>query len=1075
MASRKAKRKNKQAEGVSSGPAQTAPALATPVDEPAPAVEASPSVAPPAAAPQPQRKGKGKGKRGSGTTAASGGAASTSAAAVSPPLAVYPAVPVAASPETRPARRQASARGSTIAGGAVSSPDDSLYEYTGARFLFLALTFLAYLPAVEIIHRRRRPEDIAQERAIIIDRLQYDAAPAIFAAVGSEAPPFYDEEGGILYSSTRLNIPSDGVFKVSSTDDEEAQATEKDEDKYRVKLTLGKDAKLAEHLKVTGVKRPGYGVAGEKRRVFVNALHAAIPGKNIYQYDVIKPDPASKEHRRRVLDYLRLFVAPDVFRGKHISYDRVKILYAPVELDLPGSPPSGEFDVPMPSANVNLPPKLHVVTLTWTRTTKTEMVRRFIKGEQDEDVYIQSGFMGLNAILKTMPLEQHYPTLGANFYTPDGFQAIGAGIELWRGVFHSFRPTLGRMIVNVDPVVGMMFLRGPLIRLCLEYLNLQNPQQLNRTLRPAIKTELARFIKELKIQARPAGANAGERMYTIMGLSELGANQEQQGNAPLTFPAVLCVLVPGRGNGPYNMIPLERCTVKEGQPMRRGLPSDARIQDRVLKFSTQKPKQKLETTQQILEQMQYGKSQTLADFGVDVGGELLSIDTRLLSAPRLIYGRNAIANPKNGSWNLAEKKFFKPATVSYWVLAVVDGRSFDTRRLIEDFVQNCRVTGINILSPNPLVQNINGQAIIQHLNNADEIARQRNPNANHAQALFVVILPDASNSHMYHEVKHWGEVQRGVSTQCLRMSKCRGAGAQYWANVAAKINPKRGGLNAITEGLVDPRNPMIIMGADVIHPAAHTSNRPSFAGLVCTVDDDAVKYVPALRIQRGKLELIPELGEMVEGLLRKYKEFRVHQGLPVAPKQLLFFRDGVSESQFSQVIEQELPLIRAACTAVGIAPKITLVVVVKRHHIKLLPQNDKQADRSGNVHAGTVFDRDITHPHRFDFYLVSQGGLLGTSRPAHYSVLHDENNFSADSLQKLSFALCHTYARATRSVGIPAPVYYADLLCSRAKFRFDPHDTRPEPRSDDPEVIFQDLKERFKPLHQALENFMHFM
>jgi hypothetical protein len=30
---------------------------------------------------------------------------------------------------------------------------------------------------------------------------------------------------------------------------------------------------------------------------------------------------------------------------------------------------------------------------------------------------------------------------------------------------------------------------------------------------------------------------------------------------------------------------------------------------------------------------------------------------------------------------------------------------------------------------------------------------------------------------------------------------------------------------------------------------------------------------------------------------------------------------------------------------------------------------------------------------------------------------------SADTMQNLSFALCHVYARATRSVSIPAPVY----------------------------------------------------
>jgi hypothetical protein len=52
----------------------------------------------------------------------------------------------------------------------------------------------------------------------------------------------------------------------------------------------------------------------------------------------------------------------------------------------------------------------------------------------------------------------------------------------------------------------------------------------------------------------------------------------------------------------------------------------------------------------------------------------------------------------------------------------------------------------------------------------------------------------------------------------------------------------------------------------------------------------------------------------------------------------------------------------------------------------MAPQNPGQADRSGNCPAGTILDRDIAHPIEFDWYLQSHGGLLGTSRSAHYSV-----------------------------------------------------------------------------------------
>lgn len=60
--------------------------------------------------------------------------------------------------------------------------------------------------------------------------------------------------------------------------------------------------------------------------------------------------------------------------------------------------------------------------------------------------------------------------------------------------------------------------------------------------------------------------------------------------------------------------------------------------------------------------------------------------------------------------------------------------------------------------------------------------------------------------------------------------------------------------------------------------------------------------------------------------------------------------------------------------------------------------------------------------------------LQGTSRPSHYHVLWDDNNFKADEIQALTYQLCHTYVRCTRAVSIPAPAYYAHLVAFRARF-----------------------------------------
>ena len=48
-------------------------------------------------------------------------------------------------------------------------------------------------------------------------------------------------------------------------------------------------------------------------------------------------------------------------------------------------------------------------------------------------------------------------------------------------------------------------------------------------------------------------------------------------------------------------------------------------------------------------------------------------------------------------------------------------------------------------------------------------------------------------------------------------------------------------------------------------------------------------------------------------------------------------------------------------------PTLTFCIVKKRHHARLFPMNDKEADRSGNCFAGTVVDTVITHTTEFDF------------------------------------------------------------------------------------------------------------
>lgn len=78
-----------------------------------------------------------------------------------------------------------------------------------------------------------------------------------------------------------------------------------------------------------------------------------------------------------------------------------------------------------------------------------------------------------------------------------------------------------------------------------------------------------------------------------------------------------------------------------------------------------------------------------------------------------------------------------------------------------------------------------------------------------------------------------------------------------------------------------------------------------------------------------------------------------------------------------QVLNSELNAIRNACRSLqaDYQPKVTFLVVQKRHHTRFFPTRDQDADAKKNVPAGTIVDTIITHPWETDFYLVSHASL----------------------------------------------------------------------------------------------------
>ena len=294
----------------------------------------------------------------------------------------------------------------------------------------------------------------------------------------------------------------------------------------------------------------------------------------------------------------------------------------------------------------------------------------------------------------------------------------------------------------------------------------------------------------------------------------------------------------------------------------------------------------------------------------------------------------------------------------------------------------------------------------------------------------------------YNEVKRLGDTAGGiaVATQCVLSNtvqrKCNPA---TLGNICLKINARLGGMNSIVDPNTRPAivrgMPIIIFGADVTHPHSDDTTSPSIAAVVASTDLEGVRYRALHRNQKSRQEIIADLRAMAKEHLLEFKRRTGEK-----PVKIIFYRDGVSDGQFNEVQQKEIAALQGACLDLqrdgSYQPKITFIVVQKRHHTRFFPMSKGEPNAVGkgkNVPPGTTVDTVITHPTQHDFFLCSHAAIQGTSRPCHYHVLWDDSDFSADDLQLFTYQLCHIFWRCNRSVSYPAPTYYAHRDAAHAK------------------------------------------
>ncbi|KAI3886395.1 hypothetical protein MKW92_039717, partial [Papaver armeniacum] len=696
-------------------------------------------------------------------------------------------------------------------------------------------------------------------------------------------------------------------------------------------------------------------------------------------------------------------------------------------------------------------------------------LHQFLAGRQRDSP--QETIQVLDVVMRETPTRNHV-AIGRSFFSSNlgGKTDIGDGLECWKGYYQSIRPTQMGLSLNLDVSATSFYQSISVDQYVIKLLNIRDTQ---RPLSDIDRLKIKRSLRGVRVELTHRKANrqkisgiTSQPTNQLMFPVEDGTNEsvvryfKQKYGLQLKYAHWPCLQAGSDAKPVY--LPMEVCAIVEGQKYPKKL--NERQVTGLLRAACQRPKERESNITKIVQDNRYTEDEYAREFGIHVEGRLTSInDARVLPPPTLKYhdeGREVRIQPRVGQWNMINARMVNGGKVDHWACLNLSQRTSpdNAKYFFEQLVKMCQSKGVDIDPTRPLIPMRSGRsgpgqierALVDLHKEATSKLQTMAGQGNQLQ-LLLIILPDQTGS--YGTIKRVCETELGIVSQCCQPKHAFKVSPQYLENVSMKINVKVGGRNNVLDAVIRKQLPLvsdcptIIFGADVTHPSPGEDFSPSIAAVVASMDwPEVSKYRCLVSAQPHRQELISDLYKLQEvnnklahgGMIREHL-IAFWKSTGRKPHRIIFYRDGVSEGQFAQVLLHEVDAIHKACASLeeGYLPPITFIVVQKRHHTRLFPANHMDrntTDRSGNILPGTVVDTMICHPTEFDFYLCSHAGIQGTSRPTHYHVLYDENKFSANGLQVLTNNLCYTYARCTRSVSVVPPAYYAHLGAFRARY-----------------------------------------
>eukprot|EP00756_Hemistasia_phaeocysticola_P034873 Hpha_TRINITY_DN16548_c1_g1::TRINITY_DN16548_c1_g1_i10::g.133406::m.133406/K02156/AUB, PIWI; aubergine len=468
-------------------------------------------------------------------------------------------------------------------------------------------------------------------------------------------------------------------------------------------------------------------------------------------------------------------------------------------------------------------------------------------------------------------------------------------------------------------------------------------------------------------------------------------------------------------------------------------PKTKSLREAMLKMCAVSPSQRYENLKSLLVKLVGGGSpwaNESAKWGLTLQKGFSLVPVRRLPPPKLLMSGGWTKDTRDGSWNFDIDKrpanpsptpaFFNMAhKIELGVIAMVPESRKDVfagaMPQLQKSLGHLSGQGQVRILPVPLRTGFEGGAGER---------REFFKDARLQKADACIVFADATDNASYEAVKQEGIINHGKVSQVVRQKTLEDDRKLKAVSnkIATQLLVKLGNSAWVIENQKFPD--AMVIGISFHHPASaedRAQKSRTTAGVAATINDTMSQYAMAEAQQTGDDwgdELVRAFRQCLDAYKKKNGKY---------PKNFVFYRQGGSEGDTKHLLNTEVKAIRECIAgAAGADFKMAYFLVVRASHLRVV-KADKGAEAGivnlANPGFGTLLDHTFVHLNAgVEFFLVSQVVNQGCATAVKYKALHFDlgDEWTADKVQQLTFALSCMYYNWNGPIAVPAPCLYAE-------------------------------------------------